>query len=125
ATINTTLTSPLAESVVLLSLTAIFAIAVFCASAVVRDREYQMEEIVFSTPVETFPLLFGRFAGSFLAAFTAFSATVIGMLIALAMPWQDATRIGAIAPLHYIWTLVVLVLPGMLFAAALLFGVAA
>ncbi|PYQ29950.1 MAG: hypothetical protein DMF56_09495 [Acidobacteria bacterium] len=124
---NININSPytIAESLGLLSLTAIFAIAVFCASAVVRDREYQMEEIVFSTPVEKFPLLFGRFAGSFLAAFTAFSATVIGMLIALAMPWQDATRIGAIAPLHYIWTLVVLVLPGMLFAAALLFGVAA
>jgi ABC-type transport system involved in multi-copper enzyme maturation permease subunit len=124
---NIHLNSPytIAESLGLLSLTAVFAIAVFCASAVVRDREYQMEEIIFSTPVEKFPLLFGRFAGSFLAAFTAFSATAIGMLIALAMPWQDAARIGAIAPHHYVWTLVVLVLPGMLFAAALLFGVAA
>ena len=124
---NLRLNSPfvIAESLGLLSLTSIFAIAVFCASAVVRDREHQMEEIVFSTSVEKFPYLFGRFAGSFLAAFTAFSATVIGMLIALAMPWQDAARIGAIAPQHYVWALVVLVLPGMLFAAALLFGVAA
>lgn len=124
---NIHLNSPytIAESLGLLSLTAVFAIAVFCANSVVRDREHQLEEIIFSTSVEKFPYLFGRFAGSFLAAFTAFSATVIGMLLALAMPWQDAARIGAIAPQHYVWTLVVLVLPGMLFAAALLFGVAA
>ena len=124
---NVHINSPysIGEGLGLVSLASVFAMAVFCASAIVRDREHQFEEIVFSTPVEKFPLLFGRFAGSFLAAFTAFSASAIGMLIALAMPWQDATRIGPIAIHHYLWALVVIVLPGMLFAGALLFALAA
>ena len=112
------------ESLGLASLASVFVLAVFCANAVLRDREFQMEEIVFTTAVEKFQYLFGRFAGSFLAAFTAFSATVAGMLVALAMPWQDPTRIGPVHLLDYLWPLLVLVLPGMLVAAAVLFAVA-
>lgn len=123
---NVYLNSPysIANGLGLASLSAVFAIAVFCANAIVRDRDHLMEEIVFSTSVEKFPYLFGRFAGSFLAAFTAFSATAVGMLIGTLMPWHEASRIGPFAPHHYLWVLLVLVLPGMLFAGALLFAIA-
>jgi ABC-type transport system involved in multi-copper enzyme maturation permease subunit len=123
---NVNINSPysITQSLGLLSLAAVFAIAVFCANSVVRDREHQMEEIVFSTSVEKFPYLFGRFAGSFLAAFTAFSATAVGMMIAVAMPWQDPARVGPFSLIPYLWALLVLVLPGMLVAAVTLFGIA-
>jgi ABC-type transport system involved in multi-copper enzyme maturation permease subunit len=123
---NVNINSPysITQSLGLLSLAAVFAIAVFCANSVVRDREHQFEEIVFSTSVEKFPYLFGRFAGSFLAAFTAFSATAVGMMIAVFMPWQDAARVGPFSLIPYLWTLLVLVLPGMLVAAVTLFGIA-
>src|SRR6185503_5357887 len=42
----------IAESIGILSLMSVFALAAFCADAVVRDREHQMEEIVFTTAVE-------------------------------------------------------------------------
>jgi ABC-2 type transport system permease protein len=123
---NVHLNSPysIAESLGLASLAAVFAIAVFCANAVVRDRDHQMEEIVFSTAVEKREYLFGRFAGSFLAAFTAFSATAAGMMIAAAMPWHDPARVGPLSPWAYLWVLLVMVLPGMLAAAVILFGIA-
>lgn len=114
----------IANGLGLASLSAVFAIAVFCANAVVRDREHLMEEIVFSTSVEKFEYLFGRFTGSFLAAFTAFSASAIGMIAGTLMPWHEPSRIGALAPHHHLWVLLVLVLPGMLFAGALLFAIA-
>jgi ABC-2 type transport system permease protein len=121
---NVNVNSPysITQGLGLLSLASVFVLAVFCANAVVRDREHQMEEIVFSTSVEKFEYLFGRFAGSFLAAFTAFSAAAIGMLAGLAMLQPD--RVGPLALHHYLWALVVLVLPGMLLAGALLFAVA-
>jgi ABC-2 type transport system permease protein len=114
----------IAQSLGMASLASVFVIAVFCANAIVRDRDYLMEEIVFTTSVEKLPFLFGRFAGSFLAAFTAFSATAIGMLIALAGPWQDPARIGHVHITAYLWPLAILVLPGMLVAGVTLFGVA-
>ncbi|HYC58869.1 MAG TPA: M1 family aminopeptidase [Thermoanaerobaculia bacterium] len=121
---NVNIDSPysVAESIGLLSLASIFILAVFCANAVVRDRETQMEEIVFTTSVDKLPFLVGRFTGSFLAAFTAFSTSTLGMFVARFMPWQDADRIGAIDPLHYLWALLVVALPNMLFAAAVLFA---
>ena len=114
----------IAESIGLLSLTSMFALAAFCANAVVRDREHQMEEIVFTTAVKKLPFLAGRFTGSFLAAFTAFSFTVPGMLLARYMPWQDADRLGATSLVPYLWALLVIGLPNVLFAAVVLFAVA-
>jgi ABC-type transport system involved in multi-copper enzyme maturation permease subunit len=123
---NVNINSPydIAQTLGLISLAAVFAIAIFCANSVVRDREHQFEEIVFSTSVEKFPYLFGRFAGSFLAAFTVFSATAVGMMLAALLPIHDASRVGAFSLIPYLWTLLVLVLPGMLVAGVTLFGIA-
>ena len=122
---NVDVNSPysITESLGLASLLSVFVVALFCANAVVRDREHQMEEIVFATSIGKRSFLAGRFAGAFLAAFTAFGAAVPGMLLALAMPWQDAARIGPLRLEPYLWALLVLVLPGMLAAAAALFAV--
>jgi ABC-type transport system involved in multi-copper enzyme maturation permease subunit len=114
----------IAQSLGMASLAAVFAIAIFCANSVVRDREHHFEEIVFSTSVEKFPYLFGRFAGSFLAAFTVFSATAIGMMLAALLPLHDASRVGPFSIIPYLWTLLVLVLPAMLVAGVVLFGIA-
>jgi len=113
----------IAESIGILSLLSVFALANFCANAVVRDREYQMEEIVFTTSVEKLHFLLGRFTGSFLAAFTAFSFSIVGMLIARFMPWQEPDRLGATSLVPYLWALLVIALPNVLFAAVLLFSV--
>ncbi|HEV7242178.1 MAG TPA: M1 family aminopeptidase [Thermoanaerobaculia bacterium] len=114
----------IAQSVGILSLLSVFALAVFCANAVVRDREHQMEEIVFTTSVEKLQFLLGRFTGSFLAAFTAFSFSIAGMLIARFMPWHDPDRLGATSLVPYLWSLLVIALPNVLFAAVLLFAFA-
>ncbi|MFL6280879.1 MAG: hypothetical protein ACJ731_12260, partial [Vicinamibacterales bacterium] len=121
---NVNINSPysIAQSIGLLSLAAVFILAVFCANAVVRDRETQMEEIVFTTSVDKLPFLLGRFTGSFLAAFTAFSASALGMLVASLMPWLDADRLGAVHPVHYLWALIAIALPNMLFAGVVLFA---
>jgi ABC-2 type transport system permease protein len=112
----------IAQSIGMLSLASVFILAVFCANAVVRDRETQMEEIVFTTSVGKLPFLAGRFIGSFLAAFTAFSTCALGMIVARFMPWHEADRLGALQPGHYAWALLVIALPNMLFAAAVLFA---
>lgn len=111
------------QSMGMLTLLSVFVLAVFCANAVVRDREHQMEEIVFTTSVEKLHFLAGRFTGSFLAAFTAFSTSALGMLAARFMPWHEADRLGAVNLAHYVWALVVIALPNILFAAVLLFAV--
>jgi hypothetical protein len=114
----------IAQSIGMLSLLSLFPLAAFCANAVLRDREHKFEEIVFTTSVEKLPFLGGRFAGSFLAAFTAFSACVLGMIAARFMPWQDAERIGSLSLVPYSWALAVIALPNLLFAAIGMFALA-
>ncbi|MFZ2491513.1 MAG: M1 family aminopeptidase [Thermoanaerobaculia bacterium] len=123
---NVNVNSPysIAESAGLISLLAVFVAAAFCANAVVRDREVRMEEIVFTTSVEKLPFLLGRFGGSFFAAFTAYSASALGLLVGRLLPWHDPDRLGAIAPLDYLHALAVIGLPNVLFAAVVLFAVA-
>jgi len=113
----------IAQSIGLLSLMSVFVLAAFCGNAVVRDREYQMEEIVFTTAVEKLQFLAGRFTGSFLAAFTAFSFSIPGMLLARFMPWHDPDRLGATSLVPYLWALLTFALPNVLFAAVVLFAV--
>ena len=121
---NVNINSPysIAQSIGLLSLLSVFILANFCANAVVRDRETRMEEIVFTTSVDKLPFLAGRFTGSFLAAVTAFSISALGMLVARFMPWHDPDLLGAVHPTHYLWALLVIAVPNMLFAAVVLFA---
>ena len=112
------------ESLGLLSLFSVFAIATFVAGAVVRDSEHRMAEIVFTTPVSRFHYLCGRFGGAFAASVTAVAFTPLGMIVATRMPWIDAARVGPLQPLAYLWAFMVMVVPTLLFATALLFAVA-
>ncbi|MGK2857856.1 MAG: M1 family aminopeptidase [Thermoanaerobaculia bacterium] len=112
------------QSIGLLSLVSIFLLAVFCSNAVVRDRELRTEELVFATPVRKLDFLGGRFGGSILAAMTAFSFSALGMLLALALPSQDPSRIGPIELLHYLWALGVMAFPNILVAGVILFAIA-
>ncbi len=124
---NVHINSPysIVQSVGVLSLPAVFILALFCTSAIVRDREHRMEEVVFGTAVQKFQLLLGRFGGSFLAAFTAFSASILGMISAVHVPWHEAQRIGAFHPTHYLFALLAIALPNLILGGVLLFGIAA
>ncbi|HJQ39675.1 MAG TPA: M1 family aminopeptidase [Thermoanaerobaculia bacterium] len=121
---NVNIDSPysITQSIGVLSLMSLFVLAAFCSNAVVRDREYRMEEIVFSTPVAKLPFLLGRFGGAFFAAFTAFSAAALGMIAARFLPWHD--RVGPFDLFAYVRALLVVALPNILFAAVVLFAIA-
>lgn len=123
---NVALTSSylVTETLALVSLFSLFAIAVFVANAAIRDAEHRMEELVFSTPVARVHYLFSRFGGAFLATVTAVAMAPVGMMLATRMPGLDPARVGAIHPLAYLTAFVVMVVPTLLFATALLFALA-
>jgi ABC-2 type transport system permease protein len=113
------------ESLGFLSLLSVFAAAVFVSSAVLRDSEHRMAEIVYCTPVARFDFLAGRFAGAFLAALTATMTSAAGMALASFMPWLGPERAGAPGVPAYAWALLAMSVPNVLFVTALLFAVAA
>lgn len=108
----------------LLSLLAILAAAIFASSAVLRDDEHRMAEIIGAIPVGRFPFLLGRFGGAFLATLAAVTASSLGMAVGALMPWLPPERVAAFDVRPYLAAFGVLTLPNVLFAAALVFAVA-
>lgn len=108
----------------LLSLVALIAAGIFTANAVLRDDDYQMSEIVHTTPVGQFRYVFGRFAGAFLATLTAVTFSGLGMAAGAFMPWLWPERVAAMDARPYLAAFGVITLPNVLFVTALLFAVA-
>ena len=111
------------QSMGLLSLFSIFVLSLFCANAALRDSEHKMEELVYATSIHELTYLSARFAGALLAALTVFAVAALGLMLAPRVLAVDPERLGDTEVLRYVWALVVMVLPNLLFAASLLFAI--
>ena len=94
---------------------------VFVAGAALRDFDYDTAELMFATPVRRGAYLGGRLAAGYAAAVAIMLAVALGVALGGAMPWIDPARIGPAGWHGYLWAFGVIVLPDMLFVAALLF----
>jgi ABC-type transport system involved in multi-copper enzyme maturation permease subunit len=123
---NVNINSPysIAQSLALLTIFSVFVSAMFCANAIVRDREHRMEEIVFTTAMGKFEFLFGRFIGSFGAAVTVLAFAVPGLVAGALIRGNADGRLGPFGISEYLWPFAIIVVPSMLFAATLVFAVA-
>lgn len=113
------------EVAALLSLMSIFPLTVFSANAILRDRDYGMEEIVFSTAIGKEAFLLGRFSGALLASLTLMLFAMAGMFAAPLSGLIHPDRVGPVIPIHYLQAFVFVVLPDVLFAAVVVFAIAA
>ncbi len=112
------------EGFALLSLVALVAAGIFAASAVLRDDDYRMSEIIHTTPVGRFRYVIGRFGGAFLATLTVAALSGLGMAVGALMPWLAPERVAAFDLRAYLAAFAVVTVPNILFVSALLFAVA-
>ncbi|MCX7512783.1 M1 family aminopeptidase [Frateuria hangzhouensis] len=94
---------------------------VFVAGAALRDFDNDTAELMFATPVGRGAYLGGRLAAGYAAAVAIMLAVALGVALGGAMPWIDPARLGPADWQGYAWAFGVMVLPDMLFVAALLF----
>jgi ABC-2 type transport system permease protein len=122
---NVAINSPylVTEAFGLLSLVAIVAGAVFASSAVLRDDEHQLREIVYSSPIGRFPYLVSRFAGAFLATLTTVAFSAVGMM-AGTVTIAEAHRVAPMDVRPYLAAFATITVPNVLFVTALLFAFA-
>ena len=104
-----------------LTVLSIFLVTVFVAGAALRDFDHRTAELFFTTPMSRGAYLGGRFAAGYLAALAVMLACALGVAVGGLMPWIDATRLGPASWHGYAWAFGVMVVPDMLFIAALLF----
>ncbi|WP_338868986.1 ABC transporter permease/M1 family aminopeptidase [Myxococcus stipitatus] len=124
---NVHLNSPhgVAQSLGLLSLTSLFVLGIFCAATVQRDAEHGMTELLYTTSVTQRDYLLGRFLGALLATLAVFAVATLALMVA---PYLMAVPPEQVAPPsvgRYLWALLVVVTPNVVFAASLLFAISA
>ncbi|TAL71351.1 MAG: hypothetical protein EPN56_10525 [Rhodanobacter sp.] len=108
----------------LLSMMTVFSILLvvtFVAAAATRDFEQRTAELLFATPISRGAYVGGRFLAGYLVLVAILAACALAIALGGAMPWLDASRFGPADWRGYAWGFGVLVLPNLLFIAALLF----
>ena len=100
---------------------SILLVVAFVANAAIRDFEQRTSELLFATPISRGAYLGGRFAAGYLILLAILATCALGLALGGSMPWIDASRLGPPDWRGYAWGFGVMVLPNMLFIAALLF----
>ncbi len=113
------------QTLLTLSLFAMFLVVNFVGSSAVRNQQHQMEELIYSKPVSPFAYQFGRFFGSYLVVLLVYIAVPLGMLLASFMPWVDASRFGPTNLWAYAYNYLVLSVPSFFIISALFYAIAA
>lgn len=103
----------------LVSITALFAMTILCASAVLRDSEYRMQEIIYATGITKQAYLAARFSGLIIAGLCILLASIIGMITGGMMEPG-----GSVHLIYYFQALCLIGIPNLLFCAACLFMIA-
>jgi ABC-type transport system involved in multi-copper enzyme maturation permease subunit len=104
-----------------LTVLSIFLVTIFVAAAALRDFDQRTSELLFATPMGRGSYLGGRFAAGYAASLAIMLTCALGIALGGMMPWVDAARLGPADWHGYAWAFGVMVLPDMLFIAALLY----
>ncbi|MCH9661733.1 MAG: peptidase M1, partial [Bacteroidetes bacterium] len=115
--------SPLVIAKTMGAITGIFMIlaSMILGVSVLRDFEYEIESLMFSTPIHKKDYLIGRFLGSFTVLLFAFSGIPLGMLLGEFMPWNNPDDLLAFNAMVYLKTFLMVTLPTLFFGASLFF----
>jgi ABC-2 type transport system permease protein len=114
----------IAQTLMVMSVFAIFILTAFVANVVVRDDETGFGPIIHSTRLSRFDYLFGRFTGALLGGCLLFLSVPLGMMIGSAMPWLDPEVLGAFNPGHYAYVYLLLCVPTLFVTGAGFFAIA-
>lgn len=112
----------IAQMMTRLSVLGLLGTMILVGRSVVRDFETGIHELIFSSPITRFQYLFGRFFGSFSANLLIFMAIPLGF--ELSRLWMPSNLYGDLSVLAYVQPFLWMVLPNMLFIAAMMFALA-
>ncbi len=115
--------SPLVIAKTMGAITGIFMIlaSMIMGVSVLRDFEYNIESLMFTTPINKKDYLLGRFLGSFTALLFAFTGILFGMILGEFMSWQNSEDFLAFSFMVYVKTFIMITLPTLFFGASLFF----
>ena len=97
-------------------------VAAVAGNSVYRDYETRMDPLVYTTPVSKASFLGGRFAGTLAVNLLIVLGIAVGLALATKSPWVKPDKLAAFDAWAYLQPYLTLVLPNLLFTAAIFFA---
>ncbi len=107
----------------LFTLGSVFIIMFFAVAGVLRDSQFKMDEIVYSSPVAKSKFFWTRFAGIYVLSVVAFSPFIFGIIAGHTLPPHDPDRLGPFNLIVYIIPWLTMVLPNIFTCTTVLFSI--
>lgn len=119
---NVYINSPysIAYHICIVSKGLIFLMTLQCAATLMREIDFRMDGIVYSTPVTKSHYLLTRLLGVLTATFLAFSCFVAGTLLGTMLVNADPSQLGPFHWSHYMVPLMTIALPNAVFCLSVL-----
>lgn len=113
----------IASKIGLLSLGAVFAIMFFSINGVIRDKQYKIEPILYTTKIDKLHFFGIRFLGVLLLSLLIFSITLLGFFIGVSTSPLDPSRVLPFNFAHYFWIWLLFILPNIMICVSIIFSV--
>ena len=105
------------------TLGSVFIIMFFAISAMLRDKQYQMEGLIFSSSIKKVHYFWSRFLGTFIFSVLAFSPFMLGYIFGNYFSGLDPERIGDFQLLTYLQPWLYIVVPNIFICSTIVFSV--
>jgi len=100
----------------------IFVVCVLASSTLLRDSQYKMESLIFTTPIDKFQYLTSRYLGLVLATLLLMFVVMIVMMVTLLK--LDDALIGPFNLSYYLISFCVFIVPAVLLCCSIVFATA-
>jgi hypothetical protein len=107
----------------LFTLGSVFIIMFFAVSAMLRDRQYHMEGLIFSSAIKKSDYFWSRFLGTFVFSVLAFSPFLLGYIIGIYSSDLDPERLGEFQLLTYLQPWIYIAVPNIFICSTIVFSV--
>lgn len=107
----------------LFTLGCVFIIMFFVITGVLRDKQHQMESLIYSSSIKKHQFFWSRFLGVFLFSVLAFSPYLIGYALGVTFSDLDSERVASFNLMAYLQPWLYMVIPNIFICSAFIFSV--
>lgn len=107
----------------IITLASVFITMFFAISAMLRDKQHNMESLIYSSSITKVQYFWSRFSGAFIFSVLAFSPFLLGYFLGVNFSDLDPTRVHSFQIMTYLQPLLYMVIPNIFICTTIIFSV--
>nr|WP_315486876.1 M1 family aminopeptidase [uncultured Undibacterium sp.] len=112
----------IAQTLLFLSPNIIFLVCILATPVLLRDSQYKVESLIYTTPLDKFHYLMSRYLGLMLATLLVLLAMLVAMM--LTVFFIDPKQVGPFKLHYYLSSFAIFIVPSVLLCVSIVFSTA-